>query len=69
MFNQKQVVITSLSTILLLSSNIVNAKIKNNYEYYKAFGAFFIASKVRENLEDIIEELEKVKDVAKSINK
>ena len=44
-------------------------KIKNNYEYYKAFGAFFIASKVRENLEDIIEELEKVKDVAKSINK
>ncbi len=32
LFNQKQVVITSLSTILLLSSNIVNAKIKNNYE-------------------------------------
>ena len=44
-------------------------KIKNNYEYDKALGAFFIASKVRENLEDIIEELEKVKDVAKSINK
>jgi len=43
--------------------------VRNNYEYYKAFGSFFITSKIREDLEDIIEELEKVKEVANSINK
>ncbi|MBR4262322.1 MAG: hypothetical protein IKQ35_03050 [Bacilli bacterium] len=44
-------------------------KIRNNYEYYKAFGSFFIASKIREDLEDIIEEMEKVKDFASSLDK
>ena len=44
-------------------------KVRNNYEYYKAFGSFFITSKIREDLEDIIDELEKVREYAININK
>ena len=44
-------------------------KIRNNYEYYKAFGAFFITSKIRENIEDIIDEMESVKELASSLKK
>ena len=43
--------------------------INNNYEYYKAFGSFYITSRIREDLDSIIENINNVKSVASEIKK
>ena len=44
-------------------------KLQNNYEYYKAFGSFYIMSRIREDLDSIIDSINNVKNVAGDFNK
>lgn len=41
----------------------------NNFEYYKSFGSFYIMSRIREDLDNIIECVSNVRDVADDLIK
>lgn len=42
-------------------------KVKNNIDYFESFGNAFLATKVRENLEAAVDEIERVKKVVNEI--
>ncbi len=44
-------------------------KLVNNYEYYKSFGSFYIMSRIREDLENMIDGVNEVQSVANDLNK